>query len=145
VTTQPLGNGATKVILEVSAAALSAPRQEETLNIYTDDPELSPSADSDHAQQDDARRRDGEPGERRRCGWRFAARSAAQRERSDGAHRQGRSEPSCDQVYVGGRPGNDATLKIAVDARQLKSDAKTNVRVHAGASIIAIPVTLRKE
>lgn len=38
ITTQPTANGVTRVMLEVSAAALTAGRQEETLNIYLDDP-----------------------------------------------------------------------------------------------------------
>jgi hypothetical protein len=38
VTAQPTANGVTRVTLEVSAVALTALRQEETLDIYTDDP-----------------------------------------------------------------------------------------------------------
>jgi hypothetical protein len=38
VTTLPQGAGVTKIILEVSRSAMTAARQEETVNIYTNDP-----------------------------------------------------------------------------------------------------------
>jgi Protein of unknown function (DUF1573) len=146
VTTEALANGVTKVTLEVSRSALTAARQEETLNIYTDDANYrhlqvpitlikAPRADVT-ATPDRIELTSGSQLVRLRA----PSDKAVRIEKATSDH------PALKCTWASG-PGDDATLKITVDAGHLGA-ANAVVRVtlaEPAGQTIAIPVVLRKE
>lgn len=149
VTTQALGNGVTKITLEVSGAALTAPRQEETLNIYTDDANyrylqvpITLSKVSRVAVSATPERIELIGGGSQLVRLRATGDKAVRVEKVDADH----AALKCTWA-VG--PGNDATLKISVDASKLTTaTSSANVRIHfakPGAQVLAIAVTIQKE
>jgi hypothetical protein len=147
VSTQPLGNGVTKVMLEVSQSALTAARQEETLNIYTDDPNyrqlqvpitLLKADRADVSATPDKIELSGPGSQLVRL--RASGNKAVRIEKADADH------PAVKCTWAPG-PGNDATLKISVDATLLTS-ASATVRVRLtepSAQTLTILVALRRE
>jgi hypothetical protein len=143
VKVQPMGNGVTKAIIEVSASELIALRQEAMLNIYTDDPyyrqlqvpltltratRASISAAPDKVEINGA----GSQLVRLRSSYDQAVRI----DKADADH------PAIKCTWAAG-PGNDATLKITVAA--VADPIQANVRVQVGGSVLTIPVAIRKE
>lgn len=143
VAVQPINDGATRVILEVSGAALTSSRQEETIHIYTDDPHyrhLQVPITLLRAEQADVT---AVPSRVELIGagsqlvrLRTAGEKAVRIDKVDV------DLPTIKCTWAVG-PGNDATLKIAAPSTSV--DAQTNVRVHIGATVLTIPVTLRRE
>jgi hypothetical protein len=147
VSTKPLEGGVTKVTLEVNRAALTAARQEETLDIYTDDPNyrhlqvpitlikahrLEVSATPDKVELHGV----GSQLVRLRAVGGLAV-------RIDSAESD---YPALKCTWAAG-PGNDATLKISMDATKVTAGNAT-VRILLTApstSTLTIPVTLRKD
>ncbi|MBI3821847.1 MAG: DUF1573 domain-containing protein [Planctomycetes bacterium] len=142
----PTDGGVTKVTLEVSRSALTAARQEEMLNIYTDDPnyrhlqvpitliranraEVSASPDKV---------------EIRGAGSQLVRLRAL----GDKAIRVGSAEadqPGITCTWAAG-PGNDATLRIRVDpAKAASGNAVVRVQLIEPAMVLAIPVVLRQD
>ena len=147
VAMQPMANGTTKVSLEVSRSALTAARQEEMLDIYTDDPNYrqlqvpitllkanrpSVTATPDKLEIIGA------------SSHLVRLRGAGDREvridKADADH------PAVQCTWAAG-PGNDMTLKIRVsNSALLPSSANVRVRfLQPEGTTITIPVTLRKE
>ena len=145
LTTLALGNGITKVTLEVSRTALTKARQEEMLNIYMDDPhyrQLQVPITLVQAIRD-------EVGATPEMVELIGPGSKLVRLRASGDRtvRIERIEAGvgirC--TYASG-PGNDATLQISVDEAAIGATA--NVRVHLAeptAAVLTIPVAVRKE
>jgi hypothetical protein len=141
VNVQPLAGGA-RVTLEVSGAALTRARQEETLNIYTDDPHYRhlqvpitlTKAERANVTASPARVEISGAGSQL-IRLRAAGDQAVRVDKIESAN------PSLKCTWAAG-PGNDATLKIASPSGV---DSQTNVRVHVGSNIVTIPVTLRKD
>jgi hypothetical protein len=149
VTTQPTADGVTRVTLEVSAAGLTAARQEETLNIYTDDPyyrELQvpitlmkatrPAVSATPAKVEIVG-----PGSQ-------LVRLRGTGDKAVRIDMAKANNPGIKCTWAAG-PGNDATLKISADATAwLPVSALPCVLIHlaepAGATLV-IPVVLRKE
>jgi Protein of unknown function (DUF1573) len=143
---QPAANGVTKAIIEVSGSALSAARQEEMLNIYTDDPyyrllqvpitltkAIRPavSAAPDKVEL-------------------FDGGSVLVRLRSSNDQAVRVESAVADHSFIrctwAAGPGNDATLKITLGAEANRTPiGSTNVRVRVGGTTLTIPVALRKE
>lgn len=141
VNTQSLGNGVTKVMLEVSGAALTRARSEETLNIYTDDPyyrHLQVPITLTKAVRANVV---ASPTSLELVGG--ASQLVRLRALGEQAVRVDKIE--CDHHAIkctwAPGPGNDATLKIAVQS----AEAQTRVRVHVGTNVLTIPVLIRKE
>jgi len=143
VASKPMANGVTQVTLEVTGAALPASRQEAMLNIYTDDPyyrhlqvpitltratRSAVSAIPNRIAFDNA----GSQLVRLRA----SGENAVRIDKIEADH------PALKCTWAAG-PGNDATLKIASGAFQ--EPMQTSVRVHIGATVVTIPVTLRRE
>jgi hypothetical protein len=147
VTTQPTANGVTRVLLEVSAIALTAARQEETLSIYFDDPfyrELQVPITLVKANRPTLT---ASPQQVEIVG----AGSQLVRLRGNGdmpvrIDKAEANQPGIKCTWAAG-PGNDATLKISTDATA-GFTTPARVLVHlaepAGATVV-IPVMLRKE
>jgi len=149
VTTLPLGAGVTKIVIEVSRAAMTAARQGETLDIYTDDPaypHLQVPITLTMASRADVT---ATPANVELVG------SGSQLVRLRGAGGQvvrihkAQSDHAAIQCTWAAGPGNEATLKVRVDAGLLATaNASAEVRVvlaePAGATL-AIPVQVRKE
>lgn len=149
VTTLELKDGATKVILEVTGSALTAARQEETLDIYADDPHyghlqipitLTKVRRAEVSATPSMVETTGSVSHLVRL--RGAGAQTVRIERADADH----AAIKC--TWAPG-PGNDATLKISVDASQLAAPSATaRVRVRlfepAGATL-TIPIVLRKD
>lgn len=141
VSTKPLGN-ITKVTLEVSGAALTRARQEETLNIYTDDPHYRHLQVPITLTKAERANVSASPARVEIIG----AGSQLVRLRASGDHvvRVDRIEadhPALKCTWAAG-PGNDATLKIAVSS---PVQMETVVRAHVGGAILTIPVSLKRE
>jgi Protein of unknown function (DUF1573) len=149
VATQALGNGVTKVTLEVSRSALTAARQEETLNIYTDDPDyrhlqvpitLMRASRPDVSATPDRIEISGSGSQLVRL--RASGDNAVRIEKADVDH----AALKC--TWASG-PGADATLKISVDGALLTTPrALGSVRVRLlepAAQTLTITVVLRKE
>ncbi len=150
VMTQPIGNGATKVIIEVSATSLKTPRQEETLNIYSDDPNyrhlqvpitLMKTTRADVSATPERVEIIGAGSQLVRL--RSASDLAVRIDKAEANH------PGIKCTWAAG-PGNDTTLKISADASAQGLPMSTTPRVHisfaqpAGATLI-IPINWRKE
>jgi hypothetical protein len=146
VKTEAEGKNVTRVRLEVRGAELSANRQEEMLNIYTDDPgyrhlqvpitlmkasRLTVSATPEHV-------------EIHGTGSKLV-RLRAEGDRKITVERADADHAAVKCTWASG-PGNDATLKVAVDGAGLKStDMKINVRIQLRepvAAMLTIPVIL---
>ncbi len=145
VTTYPTDRGMTKVFLEVSRADLTAARQEATLDIYSDDPNYR------HLQVPitlwQARRPDvsATPDKVELTGG--GSQLVRLRASGDKAVRVDRvetSQPGIKCTWASG-PGNDAMLKISVNAALLPT-AGGSVRIllaEPSAMTLSIPVLLR--
>lgn len=147
--THAMEAGMTKVIVEVSAADLTRPRQEGMLSIVTDDPDyrqlqipitLTKAVRADVTATPERVEILGNGSQLVRL--RGAGDRALRLENIESDH------PAIKCVWASG-PGNDATIKIIADATKLTSpSATTMVRVRltepAGASV-TIPVVVRKE
>ena len=143
VAVQSISDGATKVILEVSGAALTAGRQEEMIHIYTDDPHyrhLQVPITLTRPEQTDVT---AVPSRVELIGagsqlvrLRASGEKAVRIDKVDADH------PAIKCTWAAG-PGNDATLKIATPTNSVET--QTNVRVHIGATVVTIPVALRPE
>jgi hypothetical protein len=150
VTTQPTANGVTRVTLEVSASALTAARQEETLNIYSDDPyyrQLQVPITLTKAARPTVT---ATPDQVEIVG--AGSQLVRLRGSGDKAVRIDKAETNNAGIkctWAAG-PGNDATLKISVDAsaRWRAPSTPPRVLVHiaepAGATL-TIPVVLRND
>lgn len=146
VTTQSTKDGVTKVFLEVSRSALTAARQEETLNIYTDDPHYRHlqvpitlmKADRPDVSATPAKVEINGAGSQM-VRLRAVGEQAVRIEKIDADH------PAIKCTWAPG-PGNDATLKIAADAWRLPAaDVAARVRVQVGTTALTIPVLLRRD
>ncbi len=147
VTTQPTANGVTRVLLEVSAAALTAARQEEILSVYIDDPfyrELQVPITLTKANRPAVT---ATPEQVEIVGP--GSQIVRLRGNGDEAVRIDRAEasqPGIKCTWAAG-PGNDATLKIsAADDASFSTPARVLVHLAtpAGATVV-IPVALRKD
>ncbi len=141
VNTQTLANGVTKVTLEVSGAALTRARSEETLNIYTDDPHYRHLQVPITLTKPERANVIASPASVEIVGG--GSRLVRLRTTGEQAVRVDKIEcdhPAIKCTWAPG-PGDDATLKIATQA----AEAQTRVRVHVGATVLSIPVLLRKE
>jgi hypothetical protein len=149
VTMQPTANGVTRVLLEVSAAALTAARQEESLNIYSDDPyyrELQVPITLMKANRPAV---SATPEKVEIVG--AGSQLVRLRGSGDKAIRIDKAEanwPGIKCTWAAG-PGNDATLKISADATSsVFVNLRPSVLVHfaepAGVTL-TIPVELRKD
>ena len=149
VSTQAVGNGLTKVTLEVSGATLTAARQEATIDIYTDDPlyrqlqvpiTLARAARAEVSATPDKVEMHGSGSKLVRL--RAVGDQPVRIERADADH------PAIQCTWASG-PGNDATLKISVNADQRSGvTALASVRVRLtepSARTLTIPVEMRKE
>jgi hypothetical protein len=146
---QAQDGGVTKVTLEVSRAALTANRQEESLNIYADDPayrQLQVPITLIRANRAEVT---ATPARVELTGsgsqlirLRAVGDKAVRVEKADADH------PAIKCTWAAG-PGDDATLKISVDAGQLTAPsvlASVRVRLSEPAGqTVAISVALRKE
>lgn len=143
VVTRSAGAGVTVVALEVRGADLTRPRQEETLNIYTDDPNYRHLQVPITLMKAERAAVTATPTLVEIAG----VSSEVVRLRGSGAQpvrveRIEADHPGLRCTWAAG-PGNDATLRIAQTGAA--TDAQTAVRVHIGATVLTIPVTLRKE
>jgi hypothetical protein len=128
VAAQSTEGGVTKIVLEVSRDSLTAPRQEETLNIFTDDPDyrqmqvpitLVKAIRAEVTATPD------------RVEIGASSQLVRLRAAGDKAVRIASVEadhPAVKCTWAAG-PGNDATLKISVDAAQFTAPT-ASVRVH---------------
>jgi hypothetical protein len=145
VTTQPLADGATRVTLEVSRSALTAPRQEETLNIYSDDPDYRHLQVPITLIQANQAIVNATPEkieingiESQLVRLRAVSDKAVRIEKADVDH------PGIRCTWAAG-PGNDATLKISVVAPHA-GVASVRVRLaQPTGEVLMLPVLLRKE
>lgn len=149
VSTQTMKDGITKVVLEVARSGLTAATHEEMLNIYTDDPHyrhLQVPITLTKAQRAEV---SATPSMVEVIGsgsqlvrLRGAGGQMVRIERADADH------PALKCTWAAG-PGNDATLKIVVNASLLSApNALASVRVQLAApagAVLTIPVALRKE
>jgi hypothetical protein len=149
VTTLPQGAGVTKIVLEVSRATMTAARQEETLNIYTNDPayqHLQVPITLTMASRADVTATP--------AGVELAgAGSQLVRLRGAGGQMVRIQKAHADHAAIectwAAGPGNEATLKVRVNpALLVTASASAEVRVElaepAGATL-TIPVQVRKE
>jgi hypothetical protein len=149
VSTQPTKDGATKVVLEVARSGLTAATQEEMLNIYTDDPHyrhlqvpitLTKAQRAEVSATPSMVEVTGSGSQLVRL--RGAGEQMVRIERADADH------PALKCTWAAG-PGNDATLKIVVNAALLSTpNALASVRVQLAApagATLTIPIDLRKE
>ncbi len=148
VTTQPTVGGVTRVILEVSASALTAARQEEMLNIYTAAP-YSPQLQVPNTQMTASRPTvSATPDKVEIVG--VGSQLVRLRGSGDKAVRIDKAEanqPGIKCSWATG-PGNDATLKISADATAGWRAPSTPPRVQVHLSdpagtTLTIPVILR--
>ena len=147
VNTQTQGKGVTKVFLEVSRSALTATRQEEMINIYTNDasylhlqvPITLMKANRVEVSATPARVEIVGAGSQ-------LVRLRALGDQAVRIEKVDIDQPGVKCTWAAG-PGKDATLRIAVDAAQVTA-AKANVRVQLlepTPTVITIPVVLHKE
>lgn len=150
VTAQPTVNGVTRVMLEVSASALTAARQEETLNIYSDDPYYRQLQVPITLMKANRPTVSVTPDKVELVG--VGAQLVRLRGTDNKAVRIDRVEANNGGIkctWAAG-PGNDATLKISADATASLRAPSTppRVLVHlsdpAGTTLV-IPVVLRKD
>jgi uncharacterized protein DUF1573 len=137
---QPSLNGA-KVTLEVSGAALTRGRQNEVLNIYTDDPNYRVLQVPITLAKAERPRVTASPPHVDFIG--AGSQLVRVRSAEDRVIRIDKIEcehPALKCTWVAG-PGNDATLKIAAQSGEMQ----TSVRVHVGSTVLTIPVTLKKD
>jgi hypothetical protein len=143
VTTEPQDNGVTRVVLEVSRTSMTADRQEEMLNIYTDDPgyrhlqvPITLSKASQALVQAVPNRV-----EFRGVSGSKLVRLRAPGEQAIAIERIETDSPAVTCTWAAG-PGNDATLKITLAGQPL---TQTQIRVHLRqpATTLAIPVEVR--
>ena len=135
------------MILEVNRADLTAPRQEAMINIYTDDPHYRHLEVPITLRQAQRVQVNATPDRIEAVGAgahlvrvRAVGDKAVRIESADADH----AAIKC--TWAAG-PGNDATLKISVNAAALTT-ANATVRVRLtepAATIVTIPVSLRKE
>ena len=149
ISTLPTSAGVTKIILEVSRSGLTASRQEETLDIYSDDPHyrhlqvpitLTKAHRVDVSATPKQVELTGSGSQLIRL--RGAGDQTVRIERAEADH----AAVKC--TWAAG-PGTDATLKVSINGAQVTMPGPMgSVRVHlrepAGA-ILTIPVTFRKE
>ncbi len=143
---QPTANGVTKAILEVSGAALGAGRQEEMLNIYTDDPYYR------HLQVPITLTKVNRPAVSAAPdkveffnGGSLLVRLRSLNDQPVRVDSAVADHPFIRCTWAAG-PGNDATLKITFDAdKHSPPDGATQVRVRVGGTVVTIPVALHKE
>ena len=146
VSTQALGNRVTKITLEVSRSALTAARQEETLNLYTDDPNYRHLQVPITLVKANRAEVTATPDRIELAGGSQLIRLRGTGDKAVRIEKAMADRPALKCTWASG-PGNDATLKISVDAAHLTA-ASAVVRVTlaepAGQTIV-IPVVLRKE
>jgi hypothetical protein len=143
---QPAANGVTKAIIEVSGAALAAARQEEMLNIYTDDPYYR------HLQVPITLTKANRPAVSASPdkvelvgGGSVLVRLRSSNDQAVRVESAVADHPFVRCTWAAG-PGNDATLKIALDPEGNGPPiGSTNVRVRAGGTVLTIPVVLGNE
>jgi hypothetical protein len=149
VTTLPQGAGVTKIILEVSRSTMTAERQDETLNLYTDDPAyrhlqvpitLTKANRAEVAATPDKVELIGAGSQLVRL--RGAGGQVVRIQKAQADH------AAIECTWAAG-PGTEATLKIRVNPSLLATpSASAQVRVElaepAGATL-TIPVQVRKE
>jgi hypothetical protein len=145
VSTQSMGNGVTKVTLEVSRSALSATRQEETLNIYTDDPnyrQLQVPITLLKANRPDV---SATPEQVEITGagsqlvrLRATGDKAVRIEKADADH------PGIKCTWATG-PGNDATLRISTTSPHAGIVSVRVQLAQPAGEVVTVPVVLRKE
>ena len=145
VTTKSSEGGVTKVILEVSRSALTAPRQEETLSIYTDDPnyrQLQVPITLIKANRPEV---SATPDKVEIIGvGSQLVRLRAAGDKTVRIQKAEADQPLVNCTWAAG-PGNDATLKIRAASPHA---AVLNVRVQLAqpaGEIVSVPVVLRKE
>jgi len=149
VTVQPTVDGVTKVFVDVSRSALTANKQNEMLSIYSDDPHyrllqvpitLTKAQRTGVSATPESVTLIGTGSQLVRL--RGNNDQMVRVERADADH----SALTC--TYAAG-PGNDATLKIVVNASRLTTPsaiATVTVRLAEPAgAVVAIPVVMRKE
>jgi hypothetical protein len=137
--------GVTKVILEVSRSALTAPRQEETLSIYTDDPnyrQLQVPITLIKANRPEVT---ATPDKVEIIGvGSQLVRLRAAGDKTVRIQKAEADQPLVNCTWAAG-PGNDATLKISA-ASQHAGVASVRVQLAQPAGeIVSVPVVLRKE
>jgi hypothetical protein len=138
--------GQTKVTIEVSGTALKSARQDETINIYTDDPQYR------HLQLPITLTKAARPAVSATPETVEIVGAGSQlvrlRGRGDQAIRIAKVEPSQGGIkctWAAG-PGNDATLKVSSDGSA--AEGPVSVRIffaEPAETAITVPVTLRKE
>lgn len=147
VATQQLEGGVTKITLEVSRADLTSSRHEETLNIYSDDPDyrhlqvpitLIKTNRNEVSATPDKIEISGSGAQLVRL--RAAGDKTVRIESAEADH----AAIKC--TWAAG-PGNDATLKINVNAAQLTATtARVRIQVAEPSPMtITIPVIIRKD
>jgi hypothetical protein len=146
VSTKAHGNGVTKVTLQVSRSALTAARQEETLNIYTDDPNYRHLQVPITLVKANRAELTASPDRLELTGGSKLVRLRASGDKAVRIEKATADHPALKCTWAPG-PGNDATLKVSVDAAQFTA-ANAVVRVvltEPAGQTIEIPVVLRKE
>jgi hypothetical protein len=145
VSTKSSEGGVTKVILEVSRSALTAPRQEETLSIYTDDPnyrQLQVPITLIKANRPEV---SATPDKVEIIG--IGSQLVRLRAAGDKTVRIQKAEadqPLVNCTWAAG-PGNDATLKIrAASPHAAVLQVRVQLAQPAG-EIVSVPVVLRKQ
>jgi hypothetical protein len=145
ITKKSSDGGVTKVILEVSRSTLTASRQEETLNIYTNDPNYRQLQVPITLSQANRAKVSATPDKVEIIG----AGSQLVRLRAAGDKTVRIQKAEADQPLVhctwAMGPGNDATLKISAASPHV---GVVNVRVQLAepaGEIVSVPVVLRKE
>ena len=142
-----IGNGVTSVTIEVSRSGLTAARQEEMLNIYTGDPHYRHLQVPITLMKANRLEVSATPERIELTG----SGSQLVRLRAAGDKTVRIEKAECDHPGVkctwASGPGNDATLRISVDAAQFTTAAATvHVRLtEPSAMTLNIPVAVRKE
>lgn len=142
---RPGEDGVTIIQITVRGAALSKVRQEEMLNIYTDDPyyrhlqiPVTLSKASPAAIQASPPRAELRGAGSQLVRLRSTGEKNVRVEKIDVDH------PGIRCTWAAG-PGNDATLRISTMPGMEKADLRSTVRVHVSGTIITIPVVVQGE